>query len=290
MSTDRLAEMIFIQCEQQCEMYGEISGDDQRRELGIQLATYMGEEVYDYLNQLGFKHYLPPIDRSEYARKMEVIDLLKYTLALAWVEGMDALEVYTMFCDKTATVRARDAVLLMDQRIAAVDIDGVLADIAQGGYDSGWTIEEQDAWHLEGNIASLQPIYESIAVLQHLRIYGWQIVLVTSRKRHRHKAIESQTYAWLETYKVPYDKVLWGHDKAETMAEAGIKPTIYIDDSPKHAIDVAMTGIKTYLMGHPEVKIDHPMIRRIDNLLAIDEMFEQVNQCLGSTESNLATS
>lgn len=274
MRADRLRYILEAQARQQESIYGPIIGEDQRRDIGIQLATYLGEEVYDYLNQLGFKHYLPPVDRSDYARKMEVVDLLKYALALAWVEGMNEDELFHMFCDKTDIVQMREAQLSASARIAAIDIDGVLANIRAGGYDSSWTIEAQDAWMVDGNILRLQPIDRNIQALRSLRKLGWQIVLVTSRKRHRHKAIEMQTYQWLETYAVPYDKVIWGHDKVEAMVEAGIRPSIYADDSPKHAIDVAGWGVKTYLLDDGELELSHPQITRMDNLLAISELLE----------------
>jgi len=84
---DRLAHIYKLQSEQQTTLIGPRPiGEKEQRALAIQIASYLGEDVYDYLNQHGFKHYLPPLDRSAYARKMEVVDLLKYVLALVWVE------------------------------------------------------------------------------------------------------------------------------------------------------------------------------------------------------------
>lgn len=249
------------------------------------LALFMMDEIIEYQRSRGYKRHKiweEPYPRS--ARIMELIDVQKYLYTAALVEGVTPDEWYETFIQKTQIVDERwrqDQASWDDSntKIVCCDIDGVLADyksaINQHINDLGGTEDEAKMWIEEcGILQSLDPIEKNIEVIKKLASCGYKIILVTSRRSWRVSSIQTNTTNWLKRYGVPYDGIVYGFDKAEAITKRlrNIKPIFAIDDSPKHAVDLADTlGIKVYLVGNSGT-INHFNVREITDLTQIEEI------------------
>jgi len=247
----KFSEMLQTQYDQQLMFEGKRPADRaEQRRFATEYALYLMGEVHEYLDAIAYKRHLAANEAPRATRLNEVVDILKYAMAIAWAEGFNAIEITEAFYAKTQTVYARRQRELDESKIASFDIDGVLADITAGGYKRDWDIGDIDAWMAEGNILKLPIIPETTHIVRSLKRQGWSIVLTTSRKRHRHANIEYETYRWLKQHDIPCDYISWSYDKSEGLAEAGIKPVFHVEDTPKHALDMASWGVHTFLIGH----------------------------------------
>lgn len=255
-----IGTMLELQAVQQAtfEGFDKPPSRAEARKLATEYAQYLNGEVVEYLNSIAYKRHLA-VEEAPYATRLnEWIDMYKYLLCIAWAEGFTSLDIAEAFYNKTETVYARHQRELMESKIASFDIDGVLADISSGGYDRDWDMAEIDRWHADGNIAQLPVIPQMARVVRHLKQQGWSIVLTTSRKRHRHANVEHETYRWLQRHDIPCDYISWSYDKSEGLAEAGITPQFHVEDTPKHALDMASWGVTTWLVG--DVMPDLPIV------------------------------
>lgn len=260
-----LGRMLALQAQQQEFFEGPLpEGRAEQRALAERYVGYMIGEAYEYLNAIAYKKHIPTGEQSYNNRLLEWVDMFKYLLAIAWTEGFSAQEIRQAFDHKTSAVFDRHKREVFSERVAAFDIDGVLANIESGGYSRDWPLEQQDEWMAAGGVARLRPYQAVVEVVRELKAQGWAIVLVTSRKRHRHQNIEHETYSWLRQHGIPCDLLLFGYDKSETMAEAGIRPAFYVEDTAKHALDVASWGVPVYYLGQGLPPDFHPAITTLD--------------------------
>jgi uncharacterized HAD superfamily protein len=88
-------------------------------------------------------------------------------------------------------------------------------------------------------------MYGAADFLRELRAEGWGIVIITSRKTRRHHTLERDTHRWLEMNDIPYDRVIFAYDKATAIEEARLPLRFFVEDTEKHALDVAASGIPT---------------------------------------------
>lgn len=230
----------MTQYAQQRELFGERPRDpEERRRIGMELAVSLSDEVHDYLRELGHNRILPPPPDSRYNRLVEIADLLKMTLALAWLDDFTAEELVQAFYDKSVAVQERYRLPFRGKRVAAFDIDGVIAD--------GFTTFANE------RPMACQPLDSAVQVVRALSSAGWGIIYVTTRKRQRDKSLEADTYRWFSAYDIPCDRILWSYDKSAAILDARLPVRFMVEDSPKHAIDVAEAGIPVYYVGKQEV-------------------------------------
>lgn len=263
-----LREMMERQYAQQRKIMGpRPEGRAEQRQLAITFSQYINEEVQEYLDSISYKHFLPTDEAPRQTRILELIDIQKYLLCLMWLEGVDPAEMEHLFLDKTDVVYERHTKQVLGSKICGFDIDGVLAHLDFGANSSE---ESKEEFYENGGATSLEPIPGARDTLVALKAAGWGIVLVTARKLHRHARLEHETHRWLKDNGMPYDLLLWGYDKAEVIAKNDLKLRFFVDDHPKHAIDLARTGMTVYLLGSRDAS--HPLIKWIDSLEEIVEL------------------
>lgn len=284
--SDRLDKIFKLQAKQQKNwMDIESLTDEEKDNHLLRVSMHMMGEVHEYMDSRGYKKHKiweEPYPRS--TRILEMIDIQKYLLTAALLEGVTPEEWFDAFIEKTQIVDERwkqDQEKWNDKAgIICCDIDGVLADykgaIDQHLNDLGGTEDEAKRWIEEcGILQSLKPMPNNIKVLKKLASYGYKIILVTSRRSWRVGSIQTDTINWLKKYKVPHDAIVYGFDKSEAIAKRlkNIKPVFAIDDSPKHAVDIADTlGIKVYLVGDNGT-VNHLNVKGITDLTQIEELY-----------------
>lgn len=270
MLDDRLDILLGLQYAQQRELtgYAMIPSEAERIRIGIELALGINEETTEYLKHLGYKSLLPDgahaSDRRA-ARLVELADILKYTLSLAHIDGFTARELYNAVLSKTEVVDTRRKLEMMQTNIASFDIDGVLADIDGAGYD--WQASEEDKARFFDNGGALRarPLAGARWLLTYLRNMGWGIVLVSARKCYLHSRLEAETYQWLREQDMQFDRIIFAYDKAQALADARLPIVFHVEDSPKHALDVARSGIEVLYVGTADV--EHERIIHFEDMI-----------------------
>ena len=262
-----IAEILKTQYEQQERLLGSLPEDaGERKELAWRLATHLMDEVFEYLNASGYK-LLTAGSLSRTSRILELVDVFKYLLCLCWIEEVTPGEFEELFYSKTETVERRYEDFQVLSRVCGFDIDGVLSQFNGVDY-YGLTDEEKDEWWESGGILNLVPVPGAREVLEKLKSQGKTIVLVTARKIWLYGRVEHETYQWLKKHGMPYDRLFFGADKVETLKRATLPPLdFFVEDDPRHALDMAAARIPTVLIGHPEIQ--HQLI---DNITDIREV------------------
>lgn len=246
--------MVNDQYQQQDHIIGPLpTSQAERAQLGQELALGLTAEIGDYLKSIGHNRLAPDVDPAgRPTRVIEIVDLLKYVLALAWLEDATPEELYEEFVNKTSVVARRYAAELDSQRVCVFDIDGVVADLDGAGYPSSGEAE-QALFFDQGRSMDAQPISDMADVIRALKRSGWTIVMVTSRKRYKHRNLEWETYRWLDDNDIPCDRVLFAYDKAEAVASLKVPVEFAVEDSAKHALDLADAGIAVYYVGNEQL-------------------------------------
>ena len=197
----------------------------------------------------------------------ELIDVQKYLWGLMQIWGVTAGEFSQLFNDKSFVVeeRWRMRQTPMKQRIAVVDIDGVLfkhsqafqrwlainkpymagmrkKDNARAWEEAQWEYRlSHDKRHGEADEAN-------ISVLRGMAADGWSIVLMTYRPRKLYQSLEYDTLYWLHENGVPYDNLVWAaYEKYFYVKEEFSAADIFIDDEMETCQLVAsLGGIRVY--------------------------------------------
>lgn len=256
---DRLSAMLAAQYEQQLEIHGPLPASAAaRQELAQHFALRLMGEVSEYTSASGCAGAWPgreALPRS--TRVTELVDVLKYTLALCWAEGVTAKELFEAFSAKTRLVATRHRTQLLSHKIAGFDLDGVLCEYGT------WSPSEREFIE-RGGALQLKPLPGAKALLDWLKAEGWDILVVTARKAHIYKRLEADTLDWLTAHDMPVDRVLFGYDKmAHIHGYTGLI-RFFVDDSPKHALDVANGGIPVFHLTNGTIGLTHPRIHNIE--------------------------
>lgn len=265
MTYDRLSEIFRRQYDQQNEINGRLpEGRNEQRALAKEYCLNLHGEVEQYLQGMSYRSFLPVNEWPRSTRVLDVVDMFKYVIAIAWTEGISARELFEAFEMKTKMVSERFSRGVLTSKIAGFDIDGVLA-----VYEDWWTETGGDETPFieSGGMLTLKPMPYAKELLSYLKDDGWSIVLVTARKVQRYTRIEQDTHDWLQANEIPYDVVLYGYDKMASIKPFGQEFKFFVEDNPKHALDVASAGIQVYHLESRDGPTPvHQNIMRIESL------------------------
>lgn len=273
---DRLDEIFHLQFHQQLDIRNPL--DEDIDGYLTDMTTYLMHEVMDFLESRKYKkHHIKGVQLSRSTQIYELVDIQKYLISLALALSVTPDEWIEYFKSKTMVVadKWRQENTDLSGDIIVCDIDDVLTKFKEAqeelDFDNRQFIIEETSFYRD-----LQPKPESILAIQELFRRGYKIVLATSRKAFRSKVIEVHTIEWLHDYGVPYEMILWGHDKVENVKRLGIVPVCVIDNSAKHALDFADEGWTTYhfLTGEGMLGrlLDHNNVINIATLWHIREL------------------
>lgn len=240
-----IRELFEQQYAQQREIAGALpESRAARRQMARDYVVAGQAELIGYLQAVNYKDLFDAIEAPRSNRLMELVDAFKYLLAAAWTEELSAEEFEAMFKTKTRTVSERwQQHQLADRRIVSFDMDGVLCD-----FGVSWGPTEQE-FAERGGVLEIPPLPGAAETLYWLKDLGYAIAVTTARKRHIIERLDHDTREWLRRNDMPYDCVLYGQDKAQTIKAAGFRPVFHVDDSIKHALDVVDVVGRSFLFG-----------------------------------------
>lgn len=219
------------------------------------------------------------------------VDVFKYLLALMALNGVDAGLLQEQFDLVTATVedrwRGENLRLSEEVSVLLIDLDGCAADwtkgfrafaqargiaIPQGGLNDITLEPLKDAFDNSGGYLALDPIPGAVPALKELG-RRLKLVAVTARPYQRCRRVYADTMMWFNRVGLRYDHIIFTRDKAEAVRKmAPARVLGFVEDRAKHAIEVALTGVRVFKMPHEGLEqANHPNIIPVsgwDDILA----------------------
>lgn len=239
----------------------------------------------------------------------EIIDIFKYWLSLAQIWEMTPEEFVESFNNKSEVVEQRynqeKAIKLIDDdKVVAVDIDGVLAKYPEHfiqfaekktGKDlSSIELTEYNLYGILAEIVSVETmkqikhefrdtgqlrdmgVYpEASAFTKKLKKLGYTIVLLSARPYKEYPRIFSDTIAWLKKNDIKYDAIIWDENKEERIVNEFPKMKFMIEDHFANAKKVAGYGYKVYMIDKPYNKnLSFKNVTRVNTLKEVQKWIE----------------
>lgn len=261
---DKWHKMVREQYAQQSIFYDGLPLDvAERARIAMELVLGLSEESHEYLSATEYKSLLPQQSEASDKRSkrlVQIVDMLKYVLSLAHLDGFDSDQLYNAFEGKTGLVYARRDVVMDATKVVSLDIDGVICDLVGGGFDHDADAAIKASFFDDGRTLACAPYAGARDAMDALKAAGWGIILVTTRKRHRHPTLEADTYTWLARHNIPFDRVIFAADKTDAILATRLPVKWHVEDSAKHALDVASGGIDVLYVG--SAPLQHENIRR----------------------------
>lgn len=275
-----IKEMLDLQRQQQSFWYDvKQLSDSQKSEWMDELLLGLYEEVGELARASRSKTHILPERVPEGNVVEELVDVFKYALAIADLHSIDSGTIVDRFKTKTKTIQQRfkQRVLNMNNiRVLVTDLDGCVADIepfiekfgAYGKSPSGVEVEKaKSRWYESGGFLDLPAIDGAREVLEEAKANGVHIAIITARPAWEHRRVRSDTVAWLEANKIPYDILAFDKDKYDSLVKHVLpaKVLAFIEDRDKHAIELAAQGITVKLIdkSYNRTLADHDCIERV---------------------------
>ena len=210
----------------------------------------------------------------------ECIDVFKFLLNLAIMNGVNESDFYKKFIDKSEIVQLRYeqekelSLLKIDPnaKIAIVDIDGCLNnypyhfldfanDITRNSYLSVSDFKESDIssynkaklkYRVSGEERNNVLNNDTHAFLHDLKIKGYTIVLLSARPYEKIKRLYSDTVHWLNSNDLPYDYLVFNKNKDQYIIDnlKGCNVVFCVDDDINNAQNLSY-HFQTYLITNP---------------------------------------
>lgn len=243
--------------------------------------------------------------------KIELIDMFKYWMIIALIQGIKPEELVEAYWTKSMVVRQRyteEWIRTTYEPSVLVDIDNVLAD-----YMAGFLVWAHTQGHIQTKnfhrLRLVRPAYLDAQTMdideglytmmkhefrvsqQHrllplmpgakefmseVRCLGVQIILLTSRPIHRYPNLYGDTLHWLKLRNLPYDFIWWAQDKgAEAVERLPANSIMFaVDDEYRFVEQLNSRGIMTFWFRPtvPNEYIDHEQ-GEVNRLLDIPELY-----------------
>lgn len=235
------------------------------------------KESTEILDEINWKqHLLSKKDVIEDNLIEEMIDALKYWMAICTIWGIDANKVFSEFERKSIVVSQKfeqEKLLKIakeskDTRVCAIDIDGVLYSWPEAYVD--WvhnnkyypdlkisTFEEledlnikarlKQEYRLSGIKAIAKPNEYASELTQFLKDNKYTIILITSRPYWKYQRIYADTLQWLNTYNIKFDAIIWEEKKEEYLIKNFPDIQFVIEDDVSNANKLIRAGFKVFL-------------------------------------------
>jgi uncharacterized HAD superfamily protein len=290
--------------------YRKTSIDDLRnnRELLLQynkeyvLATI--KEASDILDKLDWKMHIHSDEVSVRDNILEeCIDVIKYTLGIAIINGFSSKEIYEKFINKSKVVKAKfeqekkleNIYADSNKKIAFLDIDGILAewpdaflnliqkktktkfssiDDVEVALGKKVLVDLKTEYRLSGIKRKLKAIDGSVEFTSRLRTKDYFIILLTARPYKEVFRIYSDTLYWLKKNKFCYDAIIWNENKELFVLQHFMNHNIQfaVDDSVDNAKKLAKNKIKVYL----KMKTDNEVVVNKNKYITLFSNFDEI--------------
>jgi len=225
----------------------------------------------------------------------ELVDILKITISLSLVYGIEPEDIAKVFDSKTKVISTRATAakfkLSKFTKLICLDMDDVITDFNALRSKSereyrGKGFDEIEAYkdelHSKGFLRELKPIRGAITGIRKLKSMGYKIAIITARPQWQFKRMYHDTLWWLRKYKIPYDILLFNRDKVEAVYRhiSPAWPIFFVEDLDRNALSLAQAGIKVLLYDTPKNKsVEHESITRVYNWKDITRLAED-NRCV----------
>lgn len=253
-------------------------------------------------------HRNVPVRENREHIKMEWVDMFKYLLIVAHIQGFTPEELVEAYWIKSMVVRQRfseEWIKTVNRPSVLIDIDNVLADYI-GGF-IGWLMttgrigakeykrlmdarpsyltpsllnvshkEYEDLKHLF-RISTMHRYLHTMpganTLMESIQDMGLQIILLTSRPIHRYPNLYGDTLQWLELRALPYDFVWWAQDKGEEVVNRLPTDMIQfaVDDEYQFVDQLRSRDILTFWF-RPSEQPQH-VFGEVNDLTVIPELF-----------------
>jgi len=227
-----------------------------------------------------------PIKPNPHQTLSECVDVFKYLITIVQAWGFSEEDFIKAFWKKSMAIRQRHSeefVKNIQGRTAVIDIDGVLCNHDEGFLTwlrDTYTLTEGQAvmisdkekkYGFVGNInrndlnmdpatwqdlkhefrisgyKEFMPVFDDAKeFLTRLKDKDITVVLLTSRPIDRYPNLYTDTVAWLERSKLPYDVIWWSYDKADHVVENLPNPLFAVDDDLSQASKFDLADIPVY--------------------------------------------
>jgi hypothetical protein len=258
------------------------ANEDERMQQTREIVLHLESELHELLATYSWKfHRNRPHVLNTAQREEELVDIFKFFLTLAQIQGTSVDSLVEAYWRKTAVVRQRYAqewVHRVNRPYVVVDIDGVLCDYAAGFSqwiinrtpglvdevarqrtldDHRWLDAEsigitrhewathQHEFRVTGGNRALPAFMDAVPFLRNCRAAGYLIVLLTSRPIDRYPNIYTDTVQWLTRQGMEFDIVWWAQHKGDFLALQSMPHDwfrFYVDDDLTFVQQVAKTG------------------------------------------------
>ena len=266
----RIEDLWLRQVKQQGNWY-EVAAltEDERAELTKELLLGLHEEVGELARRVDQSRYhiLRHSEKQDPgAIAYDGVDVFKYLVSILSLHGVTPEQFASEFFRKTDVVDDRwrgENLALENEQVLLCDLDGCVADwvdafktfaLARGveippnGYNNPELEPLKDEFDRSGGYLDIKPIEGAVEALNELR-KRMKIVVVTARPHQRFRRVHADTLSWCNKVGIKYDHILFLRDKAEAVRRvAPAKIVAMIEDRAKHAIEVALTGVKVLKM------------------------------------------
>lgn len=237
-------------------------------------ALAMHSEVSSLASAVHYKDHRPTQTTTDRQKILyETVDVMRYCFAVLNLWGINSDEFDDAFNSRDAFLWDRETRGIQNwsgQPVVVVDVDDVLSQFRHDFFvwikdRLGVELDEEDQSYYarpdlgamtneeafalfieEGGIRGLTVNNSVIESLKNLRSEGVWIHLLTARPSGSLKCVYD-TYFWLTKNDIPYDSVAFSPEKYRWLADKEFfksgKVVCAIDDSPKHASELASHGI-----------------------------------------------
>jgi hypothetical protein len=305
-----LAELYTRQVKQQRHWYPAKITKSEKQEVAKDLLLGLHEEVAELQRLLHHSYHILKGKSPERSNvTQEIVDIMKYTLAIAELEDITPSELTETFLAVSDTVDdrwRRERLSLSDQQVLVVDLDGCIADWWTGFTEWVRNLDDVDerlvdidfvrehvnlpemekrkaSFYSEGGFLHLPVFTDAAKVLKWCKTQGILVCILTARPRRRFKNVEVDTIQWCKKNDIEYDLLLFSRDKAEAICQHVMpaKVLAFVEDRPKHALEVAGLGVKVLRMvgplaGEKGVLQPHTLIHEVDCWNAIYLYLENI--------------
>lgn len=256
--------------------------EQERMEQTREIVLHVESELHELLQTYSWKfHRNKPHVSNQAQREEEMIDIFKFVMTLAQIQGLTTASLEDAYWRKTAVVRQRhnqEWIHRVDRPYVVVDIDGVLCDYAAGF--SGWIAathpdhiniamrdqvlaqhtwmdgpsvgmsnttwkEMQHKFRTCGGNRNMPAFDDAAAFTRWCREQGFLIILLTSRPIDQYPNIYTDTVVWLAKAGMEFDIVWWAQEKGDFMQLASLTPDwfrFYVDDDIRYVRQVVASG------------------------------------------------
>ena len=292
-----LADFFDKQREQQLLWYNvTLLSDENKAKIVDELLLGLYEEVGELARACRQKPHIVRQERGGHGNSHEeIVDVLKYILAIADILGMTPEDIQARFIAKTMAVEQKVTQYRVDlegRRAFVTDLDSCVADltpfmIATGGMYGAANVgtlgteARKAAWYAEGGFLTLPIMDGARKCILEAKDNGCLIAIITARPVWEHARIRADTIQWLKDMDIPVDIVLFNKDKWDALHQSVLPAQIigFVEDRVKHIDELVSHHVKpVFLMDQPwNQEVSHPYVTRVTQWEQVAEAMRHIN-------------